>query len=57
MTLTLGGQIFGMIGNVDYDFGMNDFSVLRAFFTEGKGDNPMEGGRGVVPPQYCGGIY
>ena len=22
-----------------------------------KGDDPMEGGWGVVPPQYCGGIY
>ena len=22
-----------------------------------KGDDPMEGGRGVVTPQYCGGIY
>ena len=32
--------------------------LLRAFFTDlGKGDDPMEGGRGVVPPQYCGGIF
>ncbi len=22
-----------------------------------KGDDPMEGGMGVVHPQYCGGIY
>ncbi len=32
---------------------------VRCFFFTGlgKGDDPMEGGRGVVPPQHCGGIY
>jgi len=32
-------------------FSPDDVSVLRAFFTGlGKGEDPMEGGRGVLPP-------
>ena len=37
-------------------FSPDDFSLLRAFFTGlGKGEDLMEGGRGVLPPHNCGG--
>ena len=32
-------------------------TTMTMAMAQRKGDDPMEGGRGVVSPQYCGGIY
>ena len=62
-----GAALHALLQRMDAGARMNTTSHARRrretrrtmFFSTGlgNGDDPMEGGRGVVRPQHCGGIY
>ncbi len=51
-------EIREVVETNDRDVEMESLCYFPVFFTNlGKGEDPMEGGRGVLPSQNCGGIY